>query len=67
MSATCPRSCGLCKPLKLEGVDIVEGAMKEEDGRDVCRDEVLECVDYARDGECLINPDCEFVLHLVCS
>jgi hypothetical protein len=41
--------------------------MKEEDGRDVCRDEVLECVDYARDGECLINPDCEFVLHLVCS
>jgi hypothetical protein len=64
MSEACPRSCGFCKPLRLEGVDNVEGATKEEDGRDVCRDEVLECVEYAGDGECLINPDCEFFVRI---
>lgn len=61
MTETCPRSCGICKPLKLGGVDNVEGAMKDEDGRDACRDEVVECGGYAEEGECLINPDCELL------
>lgn len=48
--------------MKLEGVDSVAGAEKDEDGRDVCRDEILECAGYAAEGECLINPDCELCL-----
>ena len=59
MNNVCPRSCGICQPLKLEGVDNVKGAMKDEEGRDVCRDEVLECGGWAGEGECMINPDCE--------
>jgi hypothetical protein len=39
----------------------MEGAMKDEDGRDACRDEVVECGWYAEEGECLINPDCELL------
>ena len=60
MNEACPRSCGICQPLKKEDADNVTGAEKDDEGRDVCRDEVLECAGFAADGECLINPDCEF-------
>lgn len=59
MYENCPRSCGSCKPLKLSGVDDIGGSEKDDDGRDICRDEVLECEGYASEGECLINPDCK--------
>ena len=62
MNEVCPRSCGICQPLKKEEANNVVGAEKDEEGRDVCRDEVLECAGFAADGECLINPDCEFFL-----
>ena len=61
MNTACPRSCGVCQPLKLDGVDNVKGAMKDGEGRDVCRDEVLDCGRWAAEGECFINPDCEFL------
>ena len=62
MLRDCPRSCKSCQPLVLPS-DYYDGNEDEEKNivdTTVCKDEEEKCSEWAKSGECAINPLCKY-------
>lgn len=66
MLADCARSCGSCQKMVLgDGDEDADMESSDPDGLS-CRDEHgPECGTWANQGECLINPNCEFLISVI--
>ena len=70
MLRDCPRSCKSCQPLVLpsdyyDGGDGNEGEEKDTFDTTVCKDEEEKCSEWAKSGECAINPLCKYLYSLL--
>lgn len=68
MKMTCPLSCGICKPIKTTAsINDEKGAEHDQEVNELCSDQDENCAEFAADGECLINPNCECAVHRLLS